>query len=506
MTQEIALQRPLDALIRQRFLPFAIKAFEQLHPSEDRTFQMNWHVEAMCHALEEASIGPVHRQIMEVPPRHGKSIFTSVALPAWLLGRNPTMKIMVASYGSDLADKHGRDTRTLMTSDFYKRLFPNTVISIDRALELTTTAGGGRKAISVGGSGTGFGADLIIVDDLMKAAEASSEADVTRAHDYFASTLASRLDNPKSGRFIVIQQRLSERDIVGYLKEKGTFNVLSLPAIADRHEDIPLGGGRTHTRVPGDLLFPQYQSAEYLEERRLYMGNAVFSAQYLQNPTPPGGNRLRREWFKSYTFEPQRERFTYVIQSWDTGQSEDPTSAFSVCTTWGLRDGLWHLIDLDRARLAYRDLLKRALSLHRKWMPDKIIIEKAASGYALLSDLRGPEHKLRAEVRAYVPKMDKIERLEVTAAQIEAGKFALPASAPWLEDFLHECLTFPAGKYADQVDSMTQFIDWMKSSRGQSAINRQECAIRPRSGSLKQRIHDRYREDRWHEEQSARGL
>lgn len=502
MKTPITSRRLIQAHCRTEFLAFAIKSFELLNSPESRPFLMNWHVEAMCHALQEVATGRNDRLIMEVPPRHGKSLFTSVALPAWLLGLDPSMKILVASYGSDLAERHARDTRNLMTSDFYRELFPGTVIAIDRALELTTAAGGGRKAVSVGGAVTGFGADLIIVDDLMKASDANSEAETRRVHEYFSGTLASRLDRPKSGRFIVIQQRLSERDVVGYLREKGTFKVLSLPAIADRHEEIPLGRGRVQIRKPGDLLFPEFQSGDDLERLRIDMGHSAFFAQYLQNPTPPGGNRLRPEWFETYDFEPSRVKFRYIVQSWDTGFSEEPTSDYSVCTTWGLRDRIWHLIHVERDHLAYRDLRKRAHALHRQWKPDKIIVEKAASGHALLDDLR--QSGLRSEVRAYQPKISKKERFEVAAAQIEAGRFALPRSAPWLEEFMRECLAFPNARYDDQADSMTQFIDWEKSSLGQAAINRQPCATKASSGSLKQKIHDRYRWERWQEEKRHR--
>lgn len=145
----------------------------------------------------------------------------------------------------------------MMNSPFYKKLFPNTRIGTDRALEITTTAGGVRKGVSLGGAVTGFGADVIIVDDLMKAADASSEAETQRVHEFYDGSLVSRLNNQETGRIVVIQQRLAEYDLVGYLKEKGNYQVLSLPAIAQCVEDIPLSRGRVHHREIGDLLFPQ---------------------------------------------------------------------------------------------------------------------------------------------------------------------------------------------------------------------------------------------------------
>jgi predicted phage terminase large subunit-like protein len=473
----VAASRLSDALCRTNLLPFVRKVFRLLHPDGTEPFIMNWHIDAMCHALEQTALGNDTRLILEVPPRHLKSVCTSVALPAWLLGRNPAMKILVASYGAELADEHARNTRAVMTSDFYKRLFPNTVLTVDRSGEFKTTRGGMRKGVSVGGATTGFGADIIIIDDLIKADAAHSEAEVKRVQDYLSSTLITRLNNPVTSKILVIQQRLSEMDPAGFLKAKGGYKVLSLPSIASRHETIPLGQGRTFVRAPGDLLFPQRFPEDVLERLRRDMGSSKFSAQHLQNPTPPEGNLLRMEWFKTYDFELERERFSYVVQSWDTGQSSSSTSDFSVCTTWGLKGDLWHLIHVYRDRVEYRNLLKQALYLHGRWQPDKILVEKAANGFALLDDLRGPENKLRSEVRAITPKLTKPERFNAAAAQIENGKFALPIEAPWLEDFIRECLAFPNSTHDDQADSMSQFVDWQKKSLSQASIHRQPPAV-----------------------------
>ena len=473
----IAASRLVEALCRNHLQAFVVKVFGLLHPEGTEQFVMNWHVDAMCHALEQCTLGHETRQIFEVPPRHLKSICASVALPAWLLGRNPAMRILVASYGAELADEHTRNTRTIMASDFYRRLFPNTVLTVDRSGEFKTTRGGMRKGVSVGGATTGFGADVIIIDDLIKADAAHSEAEVKRVQDYLSSTLITRLNNPATSKIIVIQQRLSEMDPAGFLKAKGGYKVLSLPSIASRRETIPLGRGRVHVREPNDLLFPQRFPAEVLERLRRDMGSSKFSAQHLQNPTPPEGNLLRLEWFKTYDFEPERELFSYVVQSWDTGQSESSTSDFSVCTTGGLRNNVWHLLDVFRDRVSYLKLLKKALYLHDRWKPEKILVEKAANGFALLDDLRGPENQLRSEVREFSPKGSKLERFNAAAAQIEKQKFALPAESPWLDDFIRECLAFPNSTHDDQADSMSQFINWQKKTLSQAAINRKSPAV-----------------------------
>jgi predicted phage terminase large subunit-like protein len=492
MSKILDPQRAFDAILRSQFLAFVMKVFHLLLQRGEEPFVMSKHIDAMCFAVQELIDGQYNRLIIEVPPRHGKSICVSVALPAFLLGLDPAIKILVASYGAELADEHTASTRFVMSTEEYRRLFPDTVLSRDRQGEFATTLGGTRKAVSVGGATTGFGADIIIIDDLIKADAAKSEAETRRVEEYLSSALITRLNNQETGKIIVIQQRLSELDPAAYLREKGGFKILSLPAIAQEAETIPLSNGRTWTRTPGDLLCPERFPREVLKRLEKDMGKARFSAQYLQNPTPPGGNRLIKSWFKIYDFEPKRQMFQAVIQSWDTGQSAEAASDYSVCTTWGLRDRLWHLIDVYRGKLEYHQLLKKAKALHRIWEPDKIIIEKAGSGHSLVSDLRHPDGGLRAEVRIFQPKLGKEERFEEALAQIEDGRFALPTEAPWLQDFIRECLAFPNGRHDDQVDSLSQFVLWEKSSFGRAAVAK---ALRPtvrRALSRRERLTDDY--------------
>ena len=161
-----------DKMLRAELYPFVGHCFDTLHPTD--RFTLNWHIDAMCYQLTRVANGECRRLLITVPPRHLKSITTAVAFVAWLLGRDPGMRIMVASYGDELAVKHGEHCRTVMTSQWYRRLFPKTVLTKLVASELLTSANGGRKAVSLGGAVTGFGADLLILDDMMKAGDAGS--------------------------------------------------------------------------------------------------------------------------------------------------------------------------------------------------------------------------------------------------------------------------------------------------------------------------------------------
>lgn len=449
----------LAAARRTNFSFFLKKVFETLHPGAP-PLRMAWYIRAMCHALEEVHRGGKKRLVITVPPRHLKSITASVAYVAWLLGHDPSMKIMVASYSQNLARQHSNDTRRIMESDWYQRDFPNTRLSDrgNRLFELETTCGGVRKAVSVGGSITGFGADLIIVDDCMKADEANSAAVRETLHSWFDGTLLSRLNDKASGKIISIQQRLHEDDLPAYMLEKG-YPHLNLPAIAVKEENISIGPNIVHRRCVGDLLDPAREDQSVLDQLRRDLGPPVFSAQYQQDPVAPEGNMIRLEWFGTYPHALKREEYLKVVQSWDTGMTASPASDPSVCTTWGFaRDTFkWHLLDVFRERLDYPDLRRAVIRLRDRYKADAVIMEDACSGKSLGSELKTTD---QLQVIMIVPKGSKEERFNGCLGEVEAGHFLLPAEAPWLESFRAELKAFPSGKHDDQVDSFSQFVNF----------------------------------------------
>jgi predicted phage terminase large subunit-like protein len=447
----------LAAARRQHFNLFLMKVFETLHPS-DQPLELSWYLYAICHRLTEVRAGSERRLVITVPPRHLKSVTASVAFVAWVLGHDPKAKLMVASYSQDLARHHSNQTRTIMESEWYKSDFPRTRISDrgNRALELETTAGGVRKAVSVGGSITGFGADYIIVDDCMKADEAKSAPERQNLRDWFDNTLLSRLNDKATGRIISIQQRLHQDDLPAYMLEKG-YGHLNLPAIAEKVEDIAIGPGKWHHRDVGDLLSPTRENEDTLNQLRRDLGPVVFSAQYQQEPVTAQGNMMRLEWFGAYDKAPPRHRFLKVVQSWDTAMTSEPTSDWSVCTTWGFeREKMkWYLLDVFRKRLDFPDLMRAVLDLRRRFTADLVIMEKAGSGHSVYQDLHSKGHPSPTMI---IPRGSKEERFNGCLAEVEAGHFLLPVEAPWLAEFRSELRAFPEGKHNDQVDSFSQFV------------------------------------------------
>jgi predicted phage terminase large subunit-like protein len=451
--------RALAALRRSEFAFFLMKVFETLHPGAP-PLELAWYIRAMCHALDEVRASRKRRLVITVPPRHLKSITASVAYVAWLLGHDPSKKIMVASYSQQLARLHSNQTRRILESAWYRSDFPGTRIIAggNRALEFETTAGGFRKAVSVSGSTTGFGANLIILDDCMKADEARSAVIREETKNWFDDTMISRLNDKGSDPIISIQQRLHEDDLPAYLLEKG-YEHLNLPAIAERVEDIPVGNGKVHHRQIGDLLDPKRETKAVLDQLRRDLGPAVFAAQYQQDPVAPEGNLIRMEWFGIYDEAPERHELLKVVQSWDTGMSADPRSDPSVCTTWGFEreTNKWFLLDLLRERMDFPDLKQAVIRLHKRWQADKVLIEDAGSGKSLWQEFRatGTFRPLMMPVTH-----SKEERFTGCLAEVEAGRFVLPEVAPWIDQFRAELRAFPAGRHDDQVDSFSQFAGW----------------------------------------------
>jgi hypothetical protein len=230
------------AACRRDLVSFVRKMFHVLNPSA--IFHMNWHICAIAYYLEQVRLGKIKRLIITVPPRSLKSIMCSVAFPAFVLGHDPTKRLIVASYSADLAIKHGNDFRKIVNSAEYHGIFPGMRISAmkDTQTEVVTTLNGFRLAISVDGALTGRGGDIIIIDDPIAALAAVSQKSREHVANWYFNTLLSRLDDKQNGAIVLVMQRLHEDDLVGVqLRGSDAWTVLSLPAIAQQDEEIPIG-------------------------------------------------------------------------------------------------------------------------------------------------------------------------------------------------------------------------------------------------------------------------
>jgi len=313
----VTIERQItDTLCRKQFGAFVYGAFAALN---GMPLVPNWHIEAICYALQQMVIGKAPRRlVINLPPRSLKSFIVSVALPAWLLGRDPTTRIVCASYSDELAAKLSRDTRALMGTPIYRRLFPQTRLSSKKAAEceFETTRRGGRLATSIGGTLTGRGGSVLIIDDPLKAGDAGSEVARRGCVEWFQNTLLSRLDDRRNGLLLVTMQRPHVDDLSGILIEKGWPSLVT-PAIATEPASYRLSADEVHNRAAGELLQPGRDSLEELEELKRDLGSHVFAAQYQQNPTPPDGNMIMREWLPRYDKPRDRKSYQRVVLSCD---------------------------------------------------------------------------------------------------------------------------------------------------------------------------------------------
>ncbi|THD43468.1 MAG: terminase [Bradyrhizobium sp.] len=448
-------------LLRTDFCTFLVRCFAELNGGAP--FQSNWHIEVMAAQLQRVRDGRCKRLIINIPPRHLKSLAASIALPAWMLGHDPTKAIANVTYGEALSDKFARDCRSIMTAAWYRQTFATRLVSSRASLqELLTTRGGFRLATSVGGVLTGRGADVILIDDPLKPGDAMSESRRVAANEWYDNTLYSRLNDKARGAIVVVMQRLHEDDLVGHVLRKEGWDVLSFPAIAEIDEryvvETPFGR-RTFVRQAGQTLHPERESLETLEQIRTTLGTYNFAGQYQQNPSPSGGGMVKEAWFHRYTAADRPASFDQILQSWDTASKPSELSDYSVCTTWGLKGPKFYLLNVFRKKLAYPDLKRAVQAQSDAFHPTSILIEDAASGTQLIQELL--EAGLSKVVR-YKAAGDKIMRLHAQTATIENGFVSLPDTAHWLADYLHELCMFPNGRHDDQVDSTAQALAWTK--------------------------------------------
>ena len=371
-------QQIYRAILATDFRAFVDYVFGLLRPGIP--FKPNWHIDAMAHKVSQVASGDVKRLIITVPPRNLKSIIASVALPAWYLGHNPSERVVAVSYSAELAKTHSNDFRRVVTDPVYQAVFPKMILSRETDSEIHTTQRGRRYATSIGGTLTGRGGNLFIIDDPLKPSDAISEVSRQRVIEWFGSTLSTRADDKQNARIMVVMQRIHVEDLVGYLLEnEAGYEVLNLPAVAQSTTTYDLGGGRTHIREKGDILHPAHEPAEVLRELKKSMGSMLFSAQYQQAPEPPGGKIIKRKMLRYYSAVERRPTDRLVL-SWDIALSEKEEADYSACVVLLNRGDLYFVMDVIRGKFPF-DRLK-----------DKIIEVKERYGQSGLSRYRGQRH------------------------------------------------------------------------------------------------------------------
>ena len=457
----------LRSEIRTYFKSFVIKTFNEISGSDK--FCNNWHIDAICFAIEQMIKGDNNRQIINIPPRSLKSIICSVALPAFLLGQKPETRIICVSYDDGLAAKLASDCLRVMQSDWYKDLFPNTRIVKTAVTEIETSANGCRFAASIGGAIIGRGADWIIIDDPQKPADMAYDTMRAKAYDLYKSSLITRFNNPETGKLLLVMQRLNPNDLTGcLLASNSNYNLLRIPLIADQDtnyvikkvEDVPI----YHTVRKNEILHPERFTEKFVKEQRETMGEYDFSAQYQQNPKPVGGNLISMNKLHFYQTV-NNIKFTKLVFSWDTASKIGVDTSYSVCVLFGIANNISYVLDVFRQRLEFPQLVNAVSDFYIRKTAEyacydaDILIEDASSGTQLIQNLRA----IGRSPIGIKSTTSKEVRFAGITPDIVAGKYLFPCNnRTWWSDFIDELTTFPASSYKDQVDALSQGIEYIR--------------------------------------------
>jgi predicted phage terminase large subunit-like protein len=462
-------QHLIDAMLRLDFPSFIARAMAELEPGT--RYEENWHVLHLAHKLEQVRSGDIRRLMINQPPRSLKTMTTSICYVAWLLGHDPTRKVMCLTYSNDVARIQAELFNRLVRSRWYRRIFPKHQPAVpNRILDYRTSVGGGRLATSIQGSVLGLGADLIILDDPNKGQEIYSKVARDKVKSAYDQVISTRLIHPMESAIICMMQRLHQDDLAGHMLEQEEWQQVIIPAIAIEDETWELGRGRIHRREAGELLQPARADAAWYAQQRRNKGTTTFEAQYQQRPIPQDGVVIRRAWLRYYDVEPSE--LDFILASWDTASTLSEKADWSAGTIWGVAGGNIYLLHVERERLESPDLRHRIEAIHSRFHADVTIIEDAGLGRGIVQDLRRTSPTC---LPIAIPvRIEKIARMQARAVMFETGKVFLPEAAEWLPAYLEEMLGFPNNRHDDQVDSTSQALDFLQQRFAEYPARRQE--------------------------------
>jgi predicted phage terminase large subunit-like protein len=443
----------MNRVFRADLYSFVKGAFRELEPGT--TFASAPYLKVLCHALMEVELGNTTRLIVNMPPRTLKSLVTSVIWVAWMLMRNPSKKIAIICHNDNLALDFALKCKCLVESDWYRALAPDVRIQPgrDRVKDFGTVAGGGVYAASIEGGITGHGFNVIILDDPQSAQDAGSQAERERVKALFDNVIRSRLDDPVRGAFVVVQQRLHEDDLSGYLLSRGGWTHLCIPLVA-LEQTTYMMGQQTWVRPPSDILCPERLPVHEIEVLQAQLGPQVYGTQYQQAPSSVQGEIIKPEHLKSVLEVPRSA--TAIFVSVDTAAKNSPTSDYTVFMLTATDYTRHYIFDVIRERLDVGQMRDVALRLYEKYRFEKFLIEDSASGPSLHTLLL--ENGKRPEL-INVGSRDKQTRLQDHMHLFVEGRVYIVGDAPWTAIFRKEAESFPLAKYDDQVDAMTLYFE-----------------------------------------------
>ena len=414
------------------------------------------HTQYLAERLQAIADGEQKHIIVEMPPRHSKSMTITETFPSYFIGRNPNKHVIATAYSEGLARKFGRLNRNKLV-EFGADIFDIRMAN-DNSTATNWNVGdftGGMVATGIGGSITGEGADLLIIDDPIKNnAEAQSETIRNKIWDEWETTLSTRLH--KGASVIVVMTRWHEDDIVGRLLERSPYDWerIRMPAIAEDEDDLL--GREVGEPLSAELGFDEH----WAELKKQEVGSKTWNSLYQQRPSASEGNIFKREWWQFYERAPRK--FDRMIISWDLTFKGNDNNDYVVGQVWIKKGADKYLIEQIRGRMDFPETLQAVKNLARKYPQAKeILIEDKANGPAVISSIK----REVSGIIPITPRGSKVARAQAITPQIESGNVFLPRNRTFVDDFIEECASFPTGAHDDIVDSLSQALDRLASER-----------------------------------------
>lgn len=431
---------------------FVVGAWDVLEPQTQLLW--SWHHDLICEYLMAAERGEIRRLIINIAPRSTKSLLATVSFPDWIWTHTPSARFLFGSYAETLATKHSLLRRNLIESDWFQRGWGHKFQlsgDLNKKTEFANNKTGQMKSAGIKGAITGEGGDYILIDDPHNPKGAESDADREATLQNFDLAWSNRLNNKKTGRIILIMQRLHHQDLTGHLIAKDLgYEIVKIPSVCEKKTIVTFPiSGRELIREPGDLMHPDRDGHDELEQAKKDLGSYGFAGQHQQEPSPRSGGIIKRAWIKYYKELPDDLEEKIIVA--DLTFKDAKSSDFTVVEVWGRKGSSLYLIDQIRDRMGFPAQVQAIKTMAAKH-PDVIakVIEEAANGAAVIQTLQG-------EIMGIVPfkpQTSKDARLAAVSPIYEAGNvyYPDPSIAPWIGTNVEELVSFPTASHDDTVD------------------------------------------------------
>lgn len=446
-----------------------------------------WHIDAIAEHLQAATFGQIRNLIINIPPRHMKSLLVAVLWFTWVWTFRPESRWLYASYGENLSIRDSLKCRRIIQHPWYQGMFGE-VFQLagdqNQKTRFENNRTGIRLATGVGGMATGEGGDFIVVDDPLKAADAHSATIRAETNDWWDNTMSTRGNDPGAVVKVVIMQRLHEQDLTGHLLEKmkidgQQYEHLCLPAEYEGSRHRTIIGWHDPRQERGELLWKERFTPLAMKDLKSSMSSYAVAGQLQQRPAPDEGGILKKGWWRYWrphgvAMPPVQVKladgtlleieavelsasFDEMIQSWDCTFKDTKQSDFVAGQVWARTKADKFLLDYYKDRADIVETIRQILRFTEKW-PKAVgkLIEDKANGPAVIT-------LLKTRVSGLIgvePEGGKISRAYAVQPEVEAGNVYLPHPAlfPWVDGFVTSCAGFPNLAYDDDVDACTQAL------------------------------------------------